>query len=330
MTPAIAGANSLTTSRTAEGKTLTPRTISMSSVRPMQRTRGAVRPQAQRPTPSRTWSRVRKRSSGAERLTRWVSTSSPSAPSTIGFARAARRIDQLEMNEAAAAEMHARLVLALAPQRNRNVADAHRFGDARAPRRLELGAHRRFAAARFARDHQPPHARAGEIDAARARPFGQMQRIGRASSRRRSASGARPPPSAARCCRCRPGCGRGRAGRRRRAPRRRRTGRRCRSRRCARRASRRTPRRSAPRCAPRRRDRRRSAECSSAFRSCRWSNRCGRSRRASPCRCVPIGSSARARGAQFVLFGERQRRRSRRGRRRRRGVANPARSSLSR
>src|SRR6202042_126295 len=44
--PATAGANSLMTSRKAEGKTLTPRTISMSSVRPMQRTRGLVRPQA--------------------------------------------------------------------------------------------------------------------------------------------------------------------------------------------------------------------------------------------------------------------------------------------
>ena len=41
---ADAGANALTTSRTADGKTLTPRTISMSSVRPMQRTRGPVRP----------------------------------------------------------------------------------------------------------------------------------------------------------------------------------------------------------------------------------------------------------------------------------------------
>ena len=54
MTPVTAGANSLTTSRTADGNTLTPRTISMSSVRPMQRTRGEVRPQAHRPTLNRT------------------------------------------------------------------------------------------------------------------------------------------------------------------------------------------------------------------------------------------------------------------------------------
>ena len=48
------GLYSLMTSRTAEGKTLTPRTISMSSVRPMQRTRGLVRPQAQGPMLKRT------------------------------------------------------------------------------------------------------------------------------------------------------------------------------------------------------------------------------------------------------------------------------------
>ena len=44
MCPLTSGAKALTTSRTADGKTLTPRTISMSSVRPMQRTRGPVRP----------------------------------------------------------------------------------------------------------------------------------------------------------------------------------------------------------------------------------------------------------------------------------------------
>ena len=44
MWPLTSGAKALTTSRTAEGKTFTPRTMSMSSVRPMQRTRGPVRP----------------------------------------------------------------------------------------------------------------------------------------------------------------------------------------------------------------------------------------------------------------------------------------------
>ena len=51
MWPLTSGANALTTSRTAEGKTLTPRTMSMSSVRPMHRTRGPVRPHAHGPRP---------------------------------------------------------------------------------------------------------------------------------------------------------------------------------------------------------------------------------------------------------------------------------------
>ncbi len=45
MLPLTAGAKAPTTSRIADGKTFTPRTISMSSVRPMQRIRGPVRPQ---------------------------------------------------------------------------------------------------------------------------------------------------------------------------------------------------------------------------------------------------------------------------------------------
>src|SRR4051794_21839996 len=67
MCPLTAGANEATTSRTAAGKTLTPRTISMSSVRPMHRMRGVVRPHAHRLVQTRTWSRVRKRRSGAAR-----------------------------------------------------------------------------------------------------------------------------------------------------------------------------------------------------------------------------------------------------------------------
>ncbi len=74
--------------------------------------------------------------------------------------------------------MHSRLGLAFAPERNRDVADAHRLGDAGAPSRLELGAHGRFAAARLPRHHQPPHAGAGQVHAALARPFRQVQGIG--------------------------------------------------------------------------------------------------------------------------------------------------------
>ncbi len=93
--------------------------------------------------------------------------------------RAGLRIDQLEMDEAAAAKMHALLFLALAPEGNGNVADAHRLDDARAPGRFELGPHRRLPAAGLARHHHPFHARLGEVHAALARPFGEMQRIGR-------------------------------------------------------------------------------------------------------------------------------------------------------
>src|SRR4051794_19992024 len=83
--PLTSGANAPMTSRTADGKTLTPRTISMSSVRPMQRITGPVRPQGQSPRRvTRTWSRVRKRTSGAARWRRCVSTSSPLAPSSSG------------------------------------------------------------------------------------------------------------------------------------------------------------------------------------------------------------------------------------------------------
>ena len=88
-------------------------------------------------------------------------------------------VDELEMDEAAAAEMHAPLGLAFPPHRNRNVADAHRLGDARAPAPLQFGAHRRLAAAWLARDHHPPHARTRQVDAARPRPLQKVRRVGR-------------------------------------------------------------------------------------------------------------------------------------------------------
>ena len=52
--PVTRGWKRATTSRTAVGNTLTPRTISMSSVRPMQRTRCEVLPQEQAETQTRT------------------------------------------------------------------------------------------------------------------------------------------------------------------------------------------------------------------------------------------------------------------------------------
>ena len=86
MWPLTRGAKPPTTSRTAEGNTFTPRTISMSSVRPMQRMRGPVRPHWHGLVRTSTWSRVRKRSSGAARWRRWVRTSSPRAPSASSIA----------------------------------------------------------------------------------------------------------------------------------------------------------------------------------------------------------------------------------------------------
>ena len=65
---------------------MTPRTISMSSVRPTHRMRGPVRPHGQAPVLTVTWSRLRKRSSGAAWWQRWVSTISPLVPSSIAIA----------------------------------------------------------------------------------------------------------------------------------------------------------------------------------------------------------------------------------------------------
>ena len=65
-----------------------------------------------------------------------------------------------------AAEVHAVLVLALAPQRDADVADPHRLGDARAPARLELRAEGRLAAAGLARDA----ARRTTLEPARSKP----------------------------------------------------------------------------------------------------------------------------------------------------------------
>ncbi len=88
-------------------------------------------------------------------------------------------VDQLEMDQAAAAEMHAALLGAFAPQRGRDVADPHRLGDRRAPRFLELLPHRRLAAAGLAGDEQLRDARRACVDAALARPLGEVERIGR-------------------------------------------------------------------------------------------------------------------------------------------------------
>src|SRR5918992_2647220 len=75
------------------------------------------------------------------------------------------RVDQLGVDEAARAEMHPVLLLALAPERYPDVADPHRLGHQRAPALLELRPEGRLAAARLARHQHPFDARAADVEA---------------------------------------------------------------------------------------------------------------------------------------------------------------------
>src|SRR5207249_391413 len=72
-------------------------------------------------------------------------------------------VDQLGVDEAARAEVHPLLLLALAPERRADVADAHRLRHPRTPALLELGAERSLTAARLARDEDPADARGPKI-----------------------------------------------------------------------------------------------------------------------------------------------------------------------
>ena len=99
-------------------------------------------------------------------------------------ARATRvGIDELRVNESPSTEVHAVLPLALAPERDADVADAHRLRHPRAPSVLELRAERRLAASRLARDENAFDARASEIDVALGRHLGEVSRIGRSEHR---------------------------------------------------------------------------------------------------------------------------------------------------
>src|SRR5207247_2186856 len=82
-------------------------------------------------------------------------------------------IDQLGVDEAARAEVHPGLLLALTPERDADVADAHRLGHLRAPARFELRPERRLAAAGLARNEQPLDARLRELGI----PLGEVGRI---------------------------------------------------------------------------------------------------------------------------------------------------------
>ena len=75
------------------------------------------------------------------------------------------------MHQAAPAEMHAVLLVAFAPERDGDVADAHGLGDARAPGILEPGAEGRLAATGLAGDDQPPDRGVRQVETALRAPF---------------------------------------------------------------------------------------------------------------------------------------------------------------
>ena len=85
-------------------------------------------------------------------------------------------VDQLGVDEAARAEVHAVLLLALAPERDADVADAHRLGHLRAPAVLELRAKGRLAAAGLARDEDALDTRAAQVDGV---PLGEVRGVRR-------------------------------------------------------------------------------------------------------------------------------------------------------
>jgi hypothetical protein len=69
------------------------------------------------------------------------------------------------VDEAARAEVHPVLLLALSPERDADVADAHRLGDLRAPALLQPRPEGGLAASGLACDEHPLDARPAEIEA---------------------------------------------------------------------------------------------------------------------------------------------------------------------
>ena len=86
------------------------------------------------------------------------------APSSTSRAAPELGLDQLGVDEAARAEVHSVLLLALAPERHADVADAHRLGHLRAPALFQLRAKGRLAAAGLAGHEDALDARSGEIE----------------------------------------------------------------------------------------------------------------------------------------------------------------------
>ena len=283
------------------GKTFTPRTISMSLVRPTQRFRGLVRPQ---------------RRAG----THFDVVARPEAEQRRG---AVAEVREHELAGAAVAERRARRSRGRAARRGRSRARPGACRLARrtppratrrcprspsprhvAPQLLERRAEGRLASSGLARDDDPLDARGREGDAALGGPLHEVCGV-----RRRQHRGLRTNSSIARtsrrCPRYRRGPGTGRCGRTRPGRRLRRRARRCRSRRSAGRPSHRRRRSCAPSPRSSSQDRPRSAGCSSACRSFRSSSRSGRSRRASRRGGVPIGSSGEtvSRSSCFSVSG---------------------------
>ena len=100
------------------------------------------------------------------------------APSSSSTRLAGDGVDQLRVDEAAGAEVHAVLLLALPPQRRADVTDAHRLGHLGAPAFLEPRPERRLAAAWLAGHEDPLHARSPEIEVALGGPLDQVRGVG--------------------------------------------------------------------------------------------------------------------------------------------------------
>ena len=174
-----------------------------------------------------TWSRVRKRRSGAARWRRCVSTSSPVAPSASGIA------------SAVAGSMSSRWTKPRAPrcipscsshspQRDTPMSPTPIASVTFArPSRLRAWGGSRLAAAGLARDEDTRDGGAAGGRRRARRPLDQVRGVGRREHDRLGPRAARRREQAARCSRCRRGCARGRCARTRRGRRRRRTGRRC-------------------------------------------------------------------------------------------------------
>ena len=92
------------------------------------------------------------------------------------------RLDQLDVDQSLGREMHPGLLGAFAPERGRDVADAHDLVDARAPGILQLLSETVFATARLAADDDAFHC--AERDTFGGGGLGDVQRIrGRAGER---------------------------------------------------------------------------------------------------------------------------------------------------